>query len=204
LSAVAAVSFALCNSLFITIWTHGKIHWPMENDLLLGLWMISLAVVHCHSGFVLMTKQVGFTRFIYFWEGVSFVTASFLVSRWGGLPAIICCSVVCSISFSGAYCTFRVKKFFDLTARELVFDWLRPAFQVVCIFAPIAFCAVFFGRFFPSAVVRLTVFLVVSALSGVILFFRLGIPKTFAGEILRRAPRMFIPALNRIMKPCSS
>ena len=202
LSAVLAVSLALCNSLFITIWTHGKIQWPSGNNWLLGLWMITLAVVHCHIGIVLMTKQVGFTRYIFFGEGVAFVTASFLVARWGGLPAIIASSIVCSILFSGAYCTWRVKKLFGMQVRELVIDWLRPAFQVVCVFAPLVFVAGFLGKFIPSELIRLAVFLSASAIVGVILFFRFGIPKTFAAEILRRAPRMMIPALNQIMKPC--
>jgi O-antigen/teichoic acid export membrane protein len=202
LSAVLAVSFALCNSLFISIWTHGKIQWPPGNNWLLGLWMITLAVVHCHIGIVLMTKQVGFARYIFFGEGVTFVTASFSVARWGGLPAIIACSIVCSILFSGAYCTWRVKKMFGMQVRELVIDWLRPAFQVVCVFAPLVFGVGYLGKFIPSELIRLAVFLSASAIVGVILFFRFGIPKTFAHEILRRAPRMMIPALNQIMKPC--
>jgi O-antigen/teichoic acid export membrane protein len=202
LSAVLAVSFALCNSLFITIWTHGKIQWPTGNNWLLGLWMITLAVVHCHSGFVLMTKQVGFTRYIFFGEGVAFVTASFLVARWGGLPAIIACSIVCSILFSGAYCTWRVRKFFGMQARELVVDWLRPAFQVGCVFAPLVFGAGFLGEFIPSEWIRMTVFISASTIIGVILFFRLGISKTFGAEILRRAPRRLIPALTQIVRPC--
>lgn len=202
LSAAAAVAFALCNSLFISIWTHDKIFWPVANDWLLGIWMMTLAVVHCHSGFVLMTKQVGFTRYIYFGEGVAFITASFLLARWGGLAAIISCSIICSVLFSGAYCTFRVGKFFGMRARVLVVDWLRPALKVMGIFAPLAMSAGILGRYIPYEWLRMAAFATFSAIVGTVLFLRFGIPKTFTGEILRRAPRMIIPALNQIMKPC--
>ena len=66
LSVFCAVGFALCNSVFVTVWTQGKVSWPAVNDLALGVWMIVLSVLHCHNGFVLLTKQVGFMRFIYF------------------------------------------------------------------------------------------------------------------------------------------
>ena len=198
----AAVSFALCNSLFITFWTHGKIHWPPENDWLLGVWMVIWSVVHCHNCFVLLTKQVRFMRYIYFGEGMVFVTASFLVARWGGLAAIIGCSIICSTLFSGAYCTWRVKKFFAQPMLEVAIGWFRPAFQVVCIFAPLAFITFFWGKLIPSDLLRMTVFVSVSVVAGGIVFFRWGIPKAFAGEILRRAPRRLIPALNLIIKTC--
>ncbi len=198
----AAVSFALCNSLFIPLWTHGKTSWPAANDWLLGVWMILSAVVHCHNGFILTTKQIGFMRYIYFVEGVVFITMSFLLARWGGLPAIIGCSIICSVLFSGAYCTFRVGKFFGMRVREMVVDWLRPALKLVCIFAPVAVAADFLGKFIPYELLRMAAFATVSAIVGAVLFFRFGIPKTFAGEILRRAPRRMIPALNQIMKPC--
>jgi len=202
MSAAVAVPFALCNSLFITLWTHDKIHWPVANNWLLGIWMIVWSVGHCHNGFILMTKQIGFMRYVYFGEGIVFATLSFLVARWGGLPAIIVSSIVCSILFSGAYCTFRVKKFFRLSSQEIFIDWFRPAFKLLCIFTLLAVGAGLSGKLIPSGLVRLIAFVLFSIFAGVILFFRFGIPKTFAAEILQRAPRLLIPALNHVMKPC--
>ena len=126
LSGFAAVSFALCNSLFIPLWTHGKIQWPMTSDLLLGVWMIVLAVLHCHSAFVLITKKIGFMRYVYFVEGVVFVFLSLLVAREGGLPAIIACSIVCSTAFSGAYGVWRISRYFGFSFGEVALGWLRP------------------------------------------------------------------------------
>src|SRR6266404_2043925 len=84
-AAFAAVSYAMCNSLFVTVLTHGKLQWPAMNDLLLGVWMIVVALLHCHNGFVLLTKKVGFMRYVYFVEGSIFVISAFLVARSGGL-----------------------------------------------------------------------------------------------------------------------
>jgi O-antigen/teichoic acid export membrane protein len=65
----AAVSYVLSNSLFVGIWTSlSKKHeffWPSGNDLLLGVWMIVMAVLHCHNVFILTTKQVGFMRYFF-------------------------------------------------------------------------------------------------------------------------------------------
>jgi O-antigen/teichoic acid export membrane protein len=203
LSVTVAVPFALCNSLFVSLWTHGKIHWPMTNDCLLAIWMIILVMVHCHSGFILMTKQIGSTRYIYFAEGIAFVTASLLLARWGGLTAIIGCSIICSILFSGTYCTLRVGKFFGLMKRKLVIDWMRPALKIASIFAPMIILAGFLGKFLPNEWIRLAIFTATSGSLGAILFLRFGMPESFAEEVLRRAPKILIPALNHIMKPCN-
>ncbi|MGA9450473.1 MAG: oligosaccharide flippase family protein, partial [Verrucomicrobiia bacterium] len=137
LSGFAAVSFALCNSLFIPLWTHGKIQWPMTSDLLLGVWMIVLAVLHCHSAFVLITKKIGFMRYVYFVEGVVFVSLSLLVAREGGLPAIIACSIVCSTAFSGAYGVWRISRYFGFSFGEVALGWLRPMARVLLFYLPI-------------------------------------------------------------------
>ena len=126
-----AVSFALCNSLFIPLWTHDKIYWPVENDLLLAVWMVILSVVQCHNKFVLLTKQIHFMRYVYFLEGMIFVALAFLVARRGGLPAIIGCSIVCSTVFSGAYGIWRISRFFEISFHEVALVWLRPMLKVL-------------------------------------------------------------------------
>jgi O-antigen/teichoic acid export membrane protein len=202
LSAVVAVSYALCNSQFILIWTHGRFHWPALNDCLLALWTIILAAVHCHSGFVMVTKQIGFMRYIYFAEGLVFIAVSFLVARAGGLAAIIGSSVVCSLLFSGAYCTWRVQKFFNLQIREVVIGWAQPAFHILCLFVPLAAIAAFLGQYVASNTVRLAIWFAVATIAGTLLFLRFGIPKSLAEELLRRAPRALTPALNQVLKLC--
>ena len=121
-SAFAAVSFALCNSLFIRVYTEHSgrpIDWPPVNDMLLGTWMIVSAILHCHGGFLLCTKKIGFMRYVYFLEGLVFVGSALLTIQWGGLPALIICSIICSVVFSGAYTTWRISEYFQLEIREV-------------------------------------------------------------------------------------
>jgi O-antigen/teichoic acid export membrane protein len=187
LSAALAVSFALCNSLFITLWTHGKIHWPAENDFLLGIWMIVSAAVHCHNCFVLMTKKVRLMRYLYFVEGSVFVTLSFLVARWGGLPAIIGCSIVCSTLFSGAYGIWRISRFFEISFREVAFDWLRPMGKVLLFYLPIA-ALTWWLLASASELTQLASHTLLAGSLGTYFFLRFGVPPAFQIELLRRVP----------------
>jgi O-antigen/teichoic acid export membrane protein len=197
LAGWAAVSFVLCNSLFIPIWTHGKIHWPVENDWLLAAWMILSAVVHCHNGFALMTKQVGFMRYVYFVEGIVFVTLSFLVARWGGLPAIIGCSIICTTAFSCAYGIWRIGRFFEISFGEVALDWLRPMFKVLMFYLPAA--GLTWWLLVPaSGLTRLGVHALLAGSFGAYLFLCFGIPGSFQSELLRRVPARAVPFLKRI------
>jgi O-antigen/teichoic acid export membrane protein len=192
-----AVSFALCNSLFITIWTPGKIHWPAENDLLLAVWMVILSVVQCHNKFVLLTKQINFMRYVYFLEGIVFVAAAFLVARWGGLPAIIGCSIVCSVVFSGAYGTRRISRFFKIAFDEVAFGWLQPMFKVLAYYLPAAILIWWLLSPVPGPV-RLAINIFLAATWGAWLFLRFGIPGAFQTELLRRVPARAVPLLKLV------
>lgn len=193
----AAVSFALCNSLFIPILTHGKIHWPAENDWLLAIWMILSAVVHCHNCFVLMTKRVGFMRYVFFLEGVIFVAMSFLVARWGGLPAIIGSSILCSTVFSCAYGIWRISRFFEIPFGEVAWGWLRPMCKVLLFYLPAA--GLTWWLLVPaSGLTRLGVNALLAGSLGVYLFLRFGIPGPFQDELLRRVPMRAVPILKRV------
>lgn len=182
-----AVSFAVCNSRFVTLWTHGKIHWPPGNDWLLAVWMVIMTVLHCHNSFVLLTKKIGFMRYIYFVEGVVFVGLSILVARTGGLPAIIGCSIICSSLFSGAYGVWRVSRFFGISLREVAWGWLRPMFGMLLFYLPVAVTTWWLSRSFP-VIVQLGLSAVLAGSVGAYLFLRYGIPSSFQNELLARVP----------------
>lgn len=193
----AAVSFALCNSLFITLWTHGKIHWPPGNDWLLAVWMIVLTVLHCHNSFVLLTKQINFMRYLYFVEGVVFVGLTILVARNGGLPAIIGCSIICSLLFSGAYGVWRISRFFDFALREVAVGWLWPMTRTLLFYLPVAVLAWWLSRSLPETV-RLGVGLVLAGSVGLYFLLRHGLPAAFQNELLRRVPAGTGSLLKRV------
>ncbi len=200
LAGWTAVSFALCNSLFVTLWTHGKIQWPVLNDWLLAVWMILSAVVHCHNSFVILTKQVGFMRFVYFFEGVIFVAASFLVARRGGLAAIIGCSILCSTAFSGAYGIWRIGRFFEISYREIAIDWLRPMGAALLLYLPAA--GLTWWLLEPaSTMIQLAGHVALAGSLGVYLFLRFGIPGSFQNELLGRVPVKAAALLKRVFVP---
>lgn len=199
LSGLAAVSLALCNSLFIPLWTHGKIQWPVMNDVLLGIWMIVLAILHCHTALVLLTKKVGFMRYVFFVEGVTFVTLSLLVARWGGLPAIITCSIVCSTCFSSAYAVWRITRYFNFPLREVIWDWFRPMGRMLLFYLPLAALAWWALMPLPSPM-RLGFNAILAGSLGVYLFLRFGVPRSIQTEIIQHAPIRAQSLLKRIWR----
>ena len=199
LSALAAVIYALCNSLFVTVWTHHKIAWPPWNDVLLAAWMIVLALVHCHNCFVLLTKKIGFMRYVYFVEGIVFVTMTILTIRWGGLPAMILCSITCSILFSGTYGLWRVSRYFNLPLREVGLGWLALAAKVLVSFAPVALVGWWMLNWLDSPILRLALNGLLGGSLGFYLFLRYGLPHELKRELIARAPGRFNPILRRVL-----
>ena len=198
-SAFAAVAFALSNSLFITAytgWTRHPIDWPPINDTLLGVWMIVMAILHCHNGLVLQTKRAGFMRYIYFIEGVVFVAAALLTAKWGGLPAVIICSIVCSTAFSGAYGVWRVSLYFDLPVREVGLSWLAPMGRVLALFVPAAMVTWWLFKGVNEPLKRLAINGLVTGTLGLCVLLRFGLSRSLQRELLERAPTAIRPLLK--------
>jgi O-antigen/teichoic acid export membrane protein len=137
-AAFCALTYALCNGPFVTIWTSGKFDWRTINDVLLGACLLMVAVTRCHSGFVGMTKQIRFMRYIYFIEGIVFVGVALLAARSGYLYMIILTSLVCSLLFTSNYGIYRVAQFFRVSMREVAWGWLLPMRRFLLRAAPMA------------------------------------------------------------------
>jgi O-antigen/teichoic acid export membrane protein len=199
LSGFAAVAYALCNSLFVTVvgdWTNHKIEWPLVNDLLLGLWMITNAIQRCHNMFIVQTKRVGFMRYIFFVEGSVYVLAAYLIAPWGQLPGIIACSIICSILFSGAYGVWRICRYFDIHLAEAAGRWLIPMGKVLLFFAPGAGILWWITGGIQDVFFRLLLHAAFSSSVGFYLFLRFGLSDAFQRELLQRAPRRVNPLLR--------
>jgi O-antigen/teichoic acid export membrane protein len=197
----AAVTFALCNSLFVIVYTThsgNPISWPPANDVLLGIWMIVMAVLHCHNCFVLVTKQIGFMRYVYFVEGLVFVTAGLLTAKTGGLPALIICSIVCSLLFSGAYGVWRISRYFQTSIKEVALLWIAPMMRLLLWFIPVAILTWWGTRQILEPAARLGVHVVVCSSVGLYLFLRFGLPGSVQTEILQRSPKRISPFLRVI------
>lgn len=164
---------------------------------MLSAWMIVLAISRCHISLVLLTKEIRFMRYVYFMEGLVFVSLSLLVVRAGGLAAIIGCSVVCGTVFSGAYCTWRVSQYFKLSLREVAWGWLQPMPRMLLYYLPLALFAWWVLATLPGPA-RLAVNIILAGSIGLGLFLRYGLSPAIQTEILARVPQSVLPVLRRV------
>jgi len=198
MSAFLAAGYALCNSTFTTLLSHGDVTWPPVNDLALGVWMIVSAVQRCHSCFVVFTKQVGFMRYIFFVEGLVFVAAALLVARPGGLLAVIVCSIICTCLFSGSYGTWRIHRYFNVPIREVGWHWLDLMAKTLFLCAPLALAVWWIGAFVKQPFVRLALYALLYGPAGLYVLLRYGLTPGFKQELSARAPKAVSPFLRRI------
>jgi O-antigen/teichoic acid export membrane protein len=187
LSVFMGVSFALCNSVFVTVLTSGRIAWPPLNDLLLGVWLVVLCVQSCHSSLIMTTKQIRFMRFVFFIEGAVYVTFAVLTVSRGGIAALIACSICCSTLFSGMYGAWRVSRYFGCPLSEVVFRWMRHAGIVLLGFGlPALLC--WWGTCSLDSLPRLAIAGALSGTLGLFVLLRFGVPADLQAEFQARAP----------------
>jgi len=198
LSGFFAVGFALCNSTFVSVWTHGTIVWPRINDVGLAAWLMVTSVLRCHNLLILYTKQIGFMRYVFFLEGLLFVAAASLTAKTGGFLAIISCSIACSCLFSGAYGIWRASRYLGKTAGELVFGWQRLMGRTILLSVPVALGTWFLARQFESPTLQLGIGTVTYGALGLGIFLRFGLPQNVRHELSHRAPLVFQPLLGWI------
>ena len=188
LGAFLGVSFALCNHLFVEIWTHGRVLWSPINDELLGLWLFLLSLQTTHCCFVNVTKQFGAMSYILFAEGCSFIGLALCFgSRWG-ITGMISTSIVCTLAFSYQYSLRRSRDFFHCPLKEIAWQWVAPSMKLAGAFAAVAVTvAVLDGGLPPFW--RLIINGATAGLAGGILLLRLGFPAEMIQEATVRLPR---------------
>lgn len=198
-SGFCAVGFALCNSDFITVWTRGRIVWPTSNDVALGLWLIVMAVVHCHNSFVLWTKRIASMPVFYLIEGLLFVGVTLLVIQPGGMIAMIGCSIVCTCLVTGAYGIWRLSRYFEMAKMEIVFAWSILMGKTILGCLLVAVPVWWVGQHLPSPLERLILYVLSFGPLGTIIFIRYGLPASFQRELSGRAPQLLRPLLQRLL-----
>lgn len=198
LSGVVAVIYAVCNSSFIFVWTHGRFSWSVRNDVLLGAWMIVSVFIHINGSFIILTKRLAGMRYVYPLEGLAFITVASLATPRGGIPAMIGCSLVCSLCFSCPYGIRRVNEYFQFAILELERLWLAPLGRIFVFLLPVALATWWVANQL-NPVSRLILSAVVDGAIGGLLFLRLGIPADLQAEALNRLPPSVRPALEKLM-----
>lgn len=194
LAVVGGVIFAICNQPFVASWTSRRIGWSQQNDTFLGAWLVLSAIVHCLGGFVLITKRVGFMKYIYFIEGLVFIIVGSFALKWGGFGAFILTSLLCTTLFSLPYCIWRTHDYFHIPVREITLQWLGPPTRLAFLFAALALGTWYLGKGFDPKVQLIAEGSVLACL-GILLFFRYGMEKELLRELHARAPGRLRPLL---------
>jgi hypothetical protein len=189
--------FALCNKPFVSLWTHGKISWALQNDLLLSIWMIVLALVHCHCSLPGITKQIGFMRYIYFLEGAAFLGVGSFVAARVGFSGMLTTSVLASLVFSCSYGIWRTMREFDLSLKEVAFRWIQPSIKLFASLGILALLLYWPTRSL-SPQIQLPLYAVIVGAAGGLLLLRFGLGDELREEFQRRAPVPLARILSRL------
>jgi hypothetical protein len=196
LAVAAGALLAVANGPFLKVWTSGKIGWPAHNDLLLGVWLVTLLVVRSHCGFVGQTKEFRFMRYIYFLEGFAFVGLTVLFHRFGGgITMMLIASIICSLCFTFFYGLWRTRDYFHLSWGDLA-HWHRGTLALAATTAPAALLVWWLSRHLPA--IQQLMADSVLAIWIAFMFLRHGLGASLRVEALRFAPNWTKPILTWI------
>jgi O-antigen/teichoic acid export membrane protein len=135
-AAVCAIMFAACNSLFVAVWTHGQISWPIINDVLLAVWLLIMTQQCCHNSLIICLKQVRELKYTYLLEGMVFTIAAIVVLPRGGITGMLVCSLVCTLIFTTANGVWRVAGLARKNQQSSLWTWQWPQLRVLLVMTP--------------------------------------------------------------------
>jgi len=188
LGVFLGVCLALCNSLFVTVWTGDKITWSPWNDVFLGLWIFLSSLQTTHVNFVNVTKQFGGARYIYLLEGLCFVILTLLLDGYGGTVGILITSNICQLLFSCQYGFSLSSRYFKCHWTEVAFQWVVPSLKFACALVPVAII-VWLATVNLPVIWRLTIHGAIASMLGGFFFLNLGLPSKMLLEAKTLLPR---------------
>jgi O-antigen/teichoic acid export membrane protein len=195
-SVIMGGAVALCNPSFLKIWTHDRISWSLSADLLMGLSVVVYSVTRCFTGFIGLTKEIRWMKFIYIIEGASFVLQALLAVRHFGFAGVIGAGVLTNLLCSGAYGIVRADKYLAISSREMIFGWMKFPGRLLLITTVVATALWFSIRELPAWAQLLIgggMLTVISCFS----LWQFGLPPAFqkeAASLLLRARQRWLPA----------
>lgn len=188
-SAALGITMALCNRAFLSLWTHNRISWPIENDVLMACSLIVYSCTRCHIGLACITKKVGSMKFIYFGEGLCFVGLGLALAPRLGLTGVILSGIVTNLLLSGVYGIRRTTRDFNLSAGTILFHWLRPpAWVLGCVLTSAV--VIYYPTQPLSPVPQLLVCVTSLGVIAGWCFWQLGLPENLRREGLERWGRL--------------
>lgn len=188
-------SIALCNEDFLKLWLRHRdilpdidANWNSWNDFLLALWLAVTCVTTLHVSVITYTKKIGRMRYVYFCEGLIFVTTAFWVAPHFGISGIIIAAIFANVLCSGIFGIRCTVNFFRVPMREVVFGWLARPVKFLVLFALLLFgCK--FSTLPLNSLPRFGFNATIAGACGLWLLWRVALTKELRNEILAVAQR---------------
>jgi O-antigen/teichoic acid export membrane protein len=181
LAVFIGTSVAVCNGSFLAVWTKGRVSWPWQNDVLMGISLFLASVSRCYLGLTIYTKQIGFGRFVYLLEGATFIALGFLAAPRLGMGGMVVAAILANLAWSGTYGVRRSEQYFGVPGREIVFGWLGAARRYLLVIVLPAIAIWWATRMLP-AWPRLLSAAVVMAAMGLSLLWHFGLSEQMRRE----------------------
>ena len=201
LSVLVGATVAVCNGSFLAVWTRGRISWGVHNDTLMAVFLVVYATVRCYTSLMDVTKNVRVLGYVSLLEGILFfVGATFLGSKTG-FSGIIALAIVVDVALSGAYGLIQTVRYFKISVRLVLFDWLRPALQMAAAYVP-ACILIWWLTSGLSSLPRLIVCGCSTATTGALLLYLFGVTPEIRNELITRIRNALIqPSKSSIVSP---
>lgn len=134
IACAVGAGISLMNGSFVKLWTSGEVAWPDWNNYLLAAVLLVTSVTRCHIGLSGITKQILGMKYVYFIEGLCFVSLSAVLVPHMDFIGLLLSALVSNIITTGAYGVYRTADFFEIPIHE-VFCWVARPFYFL---APLA------------------------------------------------------------------
>jgi O-antigen/teichoic acid export membrane protein len=126
LSPIFAGLLIVCNSPFVSLWTSGKISWPILYNIPLALLLVSNSVGRCYGALPSITMSIGFARYVYFLDGLCFCVIGFFILPSTNLVGLIILALLLDLALPGSYGINRTTRLFGLSSWEIFNEtWAR-------------------------------------------------------------------------------
>jgi len=189
-SVAAACLLIVTNQPFVTVWTGGKIGWPVLNDVLLGLWLVTLSLLHVHAGLILQTKELGYLPGVVVGQGIAFVGITLVLlfkTNVPEIPTTVSVAILSALMLSLPYSLVRTSRYFRVPLRAVAFEWTAGATRFLILLSPLA-AGLWWATESFGATAKLLFRGVGISVPVVTLLFRVGIDQTMRQDLLTRAP----------------
>lgn len=144
----------------------------------------------------MLTKRIGFMRYIYFIEGVVFLVAGSYAASRIGFAGLLATSIVATILFTLSYGIWRTMREFALPLREVTLRWLVPSVRLLVLLSASAVFLFWIARDL-SAQTQLALYVPIVGAVGVFFLIRVGVGPELREELRKRAPNRLSALLGR-------